>query len=574
LIKLIKVSKKYKNKIIFTDINLEINKTGIYSFIGENGSGKTTLLNIMMNFIKINKGKVINKNKRFAFISQEANLINHLTIKEHFIMFNLDDKLLKKVKLYNKLDSYPSTLSQGQKQRILDILAINIPSSLLVADEPTSHLDSKNSLIIIKEIVKASKNKLVLLVSHDLELVNKYSNQIYKLEDKQVKVLTNKEEGKEIVASKKPKSKFSKYIKKSLLFYKKINSLFILIFFIIFFLLLLSINLKNNLDVLLNNSVSNSLNYNKFYLKQCDEGSNGVKKCYNLKEEKIDILKNSNHKLGYNYDLLLNSLYESDKFDVINPYNFKLKEGNYPLVFNEIITNGTHKVGDLINLSSSKIMSLDKVDIYNKDLTLKVVGIIENDILLKNDNYYLDYSLIEDYLKEEYLINNKVSLYDYFKESDLNDYKYVLYFKNIDLDILNENNIEYLSSSYDYYLNISIVIKEIDKCLLYLNIGVIIVAFYYLVRLLIKKIKYKDKEIIFLKSMGIREKKIIKLINKEQGVLILLSYLISVFFIMSILYLVFKRIYFDYLYSGLVLITVFLISKKVVKIIVKKRIKI
>lgn len=574
MIKLINVSKKYKRKKLFSNFNLSINNYGIYSFIGDNGSGKTTLLNIMIKFVKPTKGKVINNFKKISFISQNINLVNHLTIEEHFFMFNIDVKLLNKVKLYSKRNSYPFQLSYGQKQRVFSMLAIYCSSNLLLADEPTSHLDSKNSLILMKEIFKVSKNKTVLLVSHDAELINKFSDAIYRVGDNKVTVIKNnvgKKEKNENVN--KQRVKLKKYIRKSLCFYKKINFCFLLLFFLIFLILFGSLMFESNVDTVIKNSINYSLDYNKFYLKECSNENNLIKKCHNLTAEKIKVLKDSGNKVGYNYDLLLNSLYESDKFNIVHKEDYVIKEGVYPNNFNEILANDTHKIGEMIKLTSTKVINENKVDIYNQDLSLKVVGIIENNVLMKKDNYYLDYDLVEEYFKNQYLINNKVSLYDYFENTTLNDYKYVIYFENINLDILKENEIDYLSSSYDYFENIFLIIEEINKCLIYVNIIVFIVSFYYIVRMLMKKINSKNEDLLFLKAMGFKNKKIIKIFCKEQNFIMIVSAFLSVVIISIVLWCVLKKVYIDYVFIFSIICLFIFLNKIITSLMINKRIK-
>lgn len=575
MIKLINVSKFYNKRTLFKNVNLEIDKAGLYSFIGDNGCGKTTLLNIISKFIKPSKGRVINKNS-FSFISQKVNLINHLNVKEHFQMFKIDVEYLNKIRLYNKLNSYPGELSQGQKQRLACLLSLYSSSSIIIADEPTSHLDSKSSQLIIKELVKISKKKIVLLVSHDLEMIEKYSSKIYKIENNEVKLVKENNVGKEVETEKRKKIKLKKYYKKSIFFYKKINLFFCLIFFITFLLLFLSFNFNDNINYVLNSSISSSLDYNKFYLKQCEEIEKEIvlKKCFNLKKDKIEILKKSEHKIGYNYDLLLNSLFKENKFNVISTNNYKLKEGRYPLKYNEIIANDEHKLGEVITLQSSQVLTLDKTDIYNKTINFEVVGIVNKSFLLGKDNYYLDYNLIEGQLKEEYLINNKKTLFDYFEKSEFNNYKYILYFNGINISFLNENKIDYLSSSYDYFESINYAIKEINKCLVYLNIIVISFSFYYVIKLIKKKMIFKEMEINFLKSMGIKQKRIIEIMYKEQKKLMLICFVNGLIMQVVIFYFAFKSIKINVLAVLLIYFTSIFICKKIVKKHVKKRISV
>lgn len=575
MIKLINVSKKYRDKLLFENVNLEINNAGIYSFIGENGCGKTTLLNIISKFIKPSRGKVISKDK-VSFISQTVNLIQHLNIKDHFSMLKVDINHLKKVRLHNKINAYPYELSYGQRQRVACVLSLYSSASIIVCDEPTSHLDSKSEEIMMKEILKVSKKKIVLLVSHNDDLINKYSTKIFKIENRKMFVIKDDVSNKKVNKEKIKKMKLRKYYKRSIGFYKKNSFLFWLICFINFFMLLSSFNFYKCINDIVDSSITSSLDYNKFYLKKCEEVEKEItfKVCDNLKDSDINKIENSEHKVGYNYDLLMNSLYKSDKFNVINTNDYALSEGRYPTSYNEIITNDEYKIGDIITIETSQVISMDKTDIYNKSLELIVVGTIKKSILLNKDNYYLDYNLLENYLKNEYLINNKKTLFDYFEYNKFNDYKYILYFKEIDIDFLKNNNIDYLSASYEYYDNIKSLSKEISEYILYLNIIVVLFSIYYLYKIIKKKTLLKEDEIKFFKAMGVNSKKTIKTINKENKKIIFNSFSIVLIIQLMLFYMIFDEIYMDIVSSMLSLFFLLFISNKITSKAVKRRLRI
>lgn len=575
MIELINVEKRYGKRILFSNINIKIDKAGLYSFIGENGCGKSTLLNIITKSIKASKGKVINKIKSRSFIIQKVSLIEHLTIREHFKLFNIDFSVLKRIKLLSKLDYYPSSLSYGQKQRIACILAIYSNSPLLIVDEPTSHLDEKNALLIMKEIKKISKHKIVLLVSHDLNFINKYSDKIYKVENGSINLVKEKVMINKSVKNRKNRYIYKHYISKSLMYYKNINIIFYIICFLISFMVTFSYCLKYNLNQVIEIEKKYSLDYNKFYLKQCDESQKDkiiIKKCYTLDENHLEILKESEHYIGNNYEALMNYLYDTDKFSVINPYNFILKEGKYPSRYNEIIANDEYQIGDKIKLISNKVVSLNKIDIYTKEIILEVVGITKESLFIKNDKYYLDYNLIDNFMDEDVLISNKINLKNYFNELDMEDYKEVIYFKNVDISILEKNDIEYASSSYEYYKELEKSIEEIYSSLIYLNIIVVIISFYYLIKLIRKKMGYKEEEITLLKSFGVSKKKIIKLITKENLYLFEIAFLFNLIIIFTIVYLLFKSIFIPFYYILILFFILNFINKVLTKVIVYRRI--
>ncbi len=568
MIKLVKVSKCYRKKILLNGINLKIDQAGLYSFIGANGSGKTTLLNIICKFIKVNKGKVINKYKRVSFVSQETNLLEHLTILEHFKMFKINPLILKKFHLFSKLNNLPKELSLGQKQRIATLLALYSSSNLKVFDEPTSHLDKYNASLIMKEIKKISKNKIVLLVSHEKESVYKYSDYIYEINDTKLNLIKEKHLTNPKIKKSKVKYHFTFYLFKVLKYHKGLNLLFFIIFFFLSFLFIFYFTIQKDLKNYISNNQQSILDYNKFYLKQCKQ-SNNIKQCFNLDEEHLKIIENNEEEISYNYELLMNYIYDTSKFNVIKGKDKVLKEGRYPLEYNEIITNDKYHLGDTITLSSFKVLKDHKTDLYSKPITLKVVGISSDSFLFKNDYYYLDYELLENYLKEEKLINNAESLYDYYHNLKIDNYKYIVYFKNINISLFTKNNIEY-ESTYKTYQEINNLLLTSTKSLQKYSIILILFSFYYLIKLLKKKIKSKNQEISFFKAMGLKAS---LFINKEQNFLIITSFLLSLIVNVLLFYFLFSKIFINIKIYLFILFSFLFVSRILVNKSYKRRVK-
>jgi len=577
LIELIDVCKKFKKRILFSNLNLKITSCGVYSFIGDNGIGKTTLLNIISKNIKVNSGKVINTHKGISFVSQKVNLIEHLTVKEHLDIYKIKHSVLKKYNLLSKLNNYPSELSLGQKQRLGCIIGLYCNSSLLIIDEPTSHLDSGNSRLLFEEIKKVSKTKIVLLVSHNIDLIYEYSDLVYKIEDHKLNLIKNNYIDNKKIVEKRTKLKFRKYIKKSLKYNKKINSLFVVIVFAISFLFLLTKSISSSLSGLIEEEIKYSLDYNKFYLKECDSiNKKGViiKKCSNLSDNKLMLLKKTNHRVGYNLDVVMNTLYDRDNFSVISCDKYTLKDGRYPLKYNEILTNENYRVGDIITIETSKIISYKKTDIYSTTLNLNVVGTIESKHLFEDDKYYLDYDLLSKYLNEQRLINNNIDLFTYFQNLEIDTYKYVLYFDDIDVKLLENNNIDFLSSSYEYYESLKSLNSEIKYYLRYINYFTIPLCLYYFLKLLNKKMASKQKEILFLKANLVNKRTILKLINKEQCILIIFSFILSLLITNVFIYLFLNNISVNIVDLIMVLIFLLLINRLSIKATFKRRISI
>ena len=184
-------------------INLEINKGEFACLIGESGSGKSTLLSILSTLLKPTSGELFFENTNYkdikdidsfrktniGFIFQFHYLINYLTVKENIKLANekaTNDEiynLLKILKIENLLDKYPNEISGGQKQRVAIARALINKPKVIIADEPTGNLDSKNSLNVF-EILKnlSEEGTTIIVATHDKELA-KFANKIYEVKD-------------------------------------------------------------------------------------------------------------------------------------------------------------------------------------------------------------------------------------------------------------------------------------------------------------------------------------------------------------------------------------------------------
>lgn len=184
-------------------INLEINKGEFVCLIGESGSGKSTLLSILSTLLKPTSGELFFEEKNYkdikdidsfrktniGFIFQFHYLINYLTVKENIKLANekaTNDEiynLLKILKIENLIDKYPNEISGGQKQRVAIARALINKPKVIIADEPTGNLDSKNSLNVFEILKKLSESGTTIIVAtHDKELA-KFANKIYEVKD-------------------------------------------------------------------------------------------------------------------------------------------------------------------------------------------------------------------------------------------------------------------------------------------------------------------------------------------------------------------------------------------------------
>ncbi|WP_316785303.1 ABC transporter ATP-binding protein [Pedobacter frigiditerrae] len=198
------VSHSYKNTkpIIFKD--WQINNGEQWLLLGESGSGKTTLLHILTGILKPKQGEVnINdtsiyslssknldqfRGRNIGIIFQRPHLIKSLTIAENLLLaqgfaqlpanHQRIDEVLNSLDIIHKKDAYPSTLSQGQLQRVSIARAVINKPALLIADEPTSSLDDKNAAAVLELLMQQSGlNQATLIVAtHDKRVKDAFTH--------------------------------------------------------------------------------------------------------------------------------------------------------------------------------------------------------------------------------------------------------------------------------------------------------------------------------------------------------------------------------------------------------------
>lgn len=202
-----------RNEIhVINNTTLEFGENGLIALLGKSGSGKTTLLNSIGGLDKISKGKIyINgkkitrrtsskvdkiRNLNIGYIFQDYKLIDNMTVYENVAlvlrMVGIKDKkeiktrvdyVLQSVNMYRYRNRLASMLSGGERQRVGIARAIVKNPNIVIADEPTGNLDSKNSLEIMNIIKAISKDRLVILVTHEVELAKFYASRIIELQD-------------------------------------------------------------------------------------------------------------------------------------------------------------------------------------------------------------------------------------------------------------------------------------------------------------------------------------------------------------------------------------------------------
>lgn len=209
-------NKRKSNEIhVINNTSMELGDTGLVAFLGNSGCGKTTLLNAIGGLDKINSGKIFvdgknisrgtsNKkdnirNANIGYIFQNYNLIEDATVFENVAlvlrMIGIKNKaeiesrvmyILKRVGIERYRNRPAKMLSGGERQRVGIARAIVKNPKIIIADEPTGNLDSKNTIEIMNIIKAISRERLVILVTHEKEIAEFYASRIVRIVDGKV----------------------------------------------------------------------------------------------------------------------------------------------------------------------------------------------------------------------------------------------------------------------------------------------------------------------------------------------------------------------------------------------------
>lgn len=218
MFKLENVTKYYYSSTSVTcalrKINLELYKGEFVAITGESGSGKTTLLNIISGFDTYEEGEITFNGKQtsyfddedwenyrkneISFIFQNYNLIDSYTVLENVVVTYIingysykeaKEKAIEKLELVGlskDLHKKTSKLSGGQKQRLAIARALAKETDIIVADEPTGNLDDDNGKLVLELLKNLSRDKLVIVVTHNLSQIEPFITRKIRLHDGEV----------------------------------------------------------------------------------------------------------------------------------------------------------------------------------------------------------------------------------------------------------------------------------------------------------------------------------------------------------------------------------------------------
>ncbi len=421
MIRIDKLNKYYnrhkRNQIhVINDTSLTLPDKGLIALIGPSGCGKTTLLNVIGGLDKANNGNVylddkkittINtykkdklRNLHIGYIFQDYKLLDNMSVYDNVAislrMIGIKDKkeVKKRVEyILERLDMYRyryrpcGMLSGGERQRVGIARALVKNPDIILADEPTGNLDSKNTIEIMNIIKSISKDKLVILVTHEVDLAKFYATRIIEILDGKVeKDYDNKN------INNLDYRIDNKFYLKDFKYHNK--------------------NHDNNINIEMYSDDNDKLDLVIIF-------KNGNLYIKNNLDDKIEVIDNSSNieLINDKYKQLDKSIYEKYSFDfdkIINN-NLKLK---YTSIFNifTIFSNGFKKV---FAYSFVKKILLAGFFLSSLFVTYSVSNLIglstvrDKDFINTNKNYLL-------------MQGSKISINDYETYEKLDDIEYII----------------------------------------------------------------------------------------------------------------------------------------------------
>lgn len=549
------LTKRYQNRIILNKINASYPSKGMFGIYGESGSGKSTLLNIISLLdkdysgeVKINglniKNNNINISRTLGIIYQHFNLLPDLTSYENVKLANLligidDNKIvesvLEKVNLNKKLwHKKIMNLSGGEKERVAIARAIVNNPSIIIADEPTGALDSYNSVITFELLKKISKTSLVLVVSHNLDLLFKYCDSVEEIHNLTLKStdkyfrktqLLNEDKSDNILIKNHLLNNKFKYILISLS-----ECLSLLFSIISLSFLFFASESKDRLT-------TNFLDKDIFSVSKIEskKSTNSIFTFQELSRPsigEIESLKNVLPNFSYYYDL--SQIFKSNinieidtnivKGIVFVPSFFKTNS------FNEVVIN--EACFNLLNTMtfsydfSNNLYSFENFESYTLKCDFEVIDIVKEVELLNTPRIYYNYDYAKKLLQNTYTQSNK-SIYEIIAKAKSNDsisnYQMLIKIKDKakiqDVYKIIKKGINGFDLSSNAYLIDQSFLEIKNSAELFITLFSIILNISYVAILLficISIIIDGQKEMAILVSLGKNRKSYLKIYLKEM----------------------------------------------------------
>lgn len=418
MLELKNVSKFYYKKGIVSSgiskVSLKFDMGEFIAITGESGSGKSTLLNVISGLDTYEEGEMyVNgeetshyneedyeeyRKKYIGNIFQSFNLVNSYTVYQNVelvLLINGETRrsvkhkvidILKKVNLYKYRHTKVSKLSGGMKQRVSIARCLAKDTPIIIADEPTGNLDSKNAKSVLKLLYEISKYKLVIVVTHNFEQISEYATRRITMHDGSViedMKLKDKNEVKEVNTSKFKKTKVISNLRLGIRNTFNIVPKFLLLTFVYLFVLIsivgvysafLELESTNNTY----NSFFNETDANKRVIVKKKDNSSFTEEEINKLKSISNVEKVITNDYVYDYSMSLidyENIFLDSNFMKLEEFKGKLKYGRMPLNDNEIIVSGSKENYYIEDMGSELINKEVSINSGSDEIKVKIVGV-------------------------------------------------------------------------------------------------------------------------------------------------------------------------------------------------------
>lgn len=418
MLELKNVSKFYYKKGIVSSgiskVSLKFDMGEFIAITGESGSGKSTLLNVISGLDTYEEGEMyVNgeetshyneedyeeyRKKYIGNIFQSFNLVNSYTVYQNVelvLLINGETRrsvkhkvidILKKVNLYKYRHTKVSKLSGGMKQRVSIARCLAKDTPIIIADEPTGNLDSKNAKSVLKLLYEISKYKLVIVVTHNFEQISEYATRRITMHDGSViedMKLKDKNEVKEVNTSKFKKTKVISNLRLGIRNTFNIVPKFLLLTFVYLFVLIsivgvysafLELESTNNAY----NSFFNETDANKRVIVKKKDNSSFTNEEINKLKSISNVEKVITNDYVYDYSMSLidyENIFLDSNFMKLEEFKGKLKYGRMPLNDNEIIVSGSKENYYIEDMGSELINKEVSINSGSDEIKVKIIGV-------------------------------------------------------------------------------------------------------------------------------------------------------------------------------------------------------
>lgn len=485
MLELKNVSKFYYKKGIVSSgiskVSLKFDMGEFIAITGESGSGKSTLLNVISGLDTYEEGEMyVNgeetshyneedyeeyRKKYIGNIFQSFNLVNSYTVYQNVelvLLINGETRrsvkhkvidILKKVDLYKYRHTKVSKLSGGMKQRVSIARCLAKDTPIIIADEPTGNLDSKNAKSVLKLLYEISKYKLVIVVTHNFEQISEYATRRITMHDGSViedMKLKDKNEVKEVNTSKFKKTKVISNLRLGIRNTFNIVPKFLLLTFVYLFVLIsivgvysafLELESTNNAY----NSFFNETDANKRVIVKKKDNSSFTNEEINRLKSISNVEKVITNDYVYYYSMSLidyENIFLDSNFMKLEEFKGKLKYGRMPLNENEIIVSGSKENYYIEDMGSELINKEVSINSGSDEIIVKIVGVS----VFEKYNWMVT-SYVSDKIYN-YVENHVEQVYGTTKVF-ISDNSQIEYPNIKTSDILSEGQV-YISENYSY----------------------------------------------------------------------------------------------------------------------------